>query len=199
MKLLITLLLSSFASITFGQFTQVKFKEETFANGMVYPQVVIVDSPDHADSINADINRRIADLEASDFCIGQYGYVQKSTHLQIHIFCSCIDFDESENRYFLYDIENGTAVPYSSLFDPKKTGKAAEYLLNKTKEKLNSKSLELTPELEKEIIEKNLDAFKVEMTKDGLHLWLENIEGWGKDPYKIVWEDLKPYLKYHFI
>ena len=199
MKKIIAFFLVLIASNAYSQLSEVRFREQTFANGMTYPQVIISASKKCEDSINNDILRRIADLKASDFCIGQYGYVQKSTHLQIHIFCNCIDFEESQNRFFLYNLDEGMAVPYSDLINPKKKEDAGKFISHKVKTFLGSKAVELTDELIQKIESENLDAFKVEMTKDGVKLWMPELETWGETPFEITWIELKPFLKYHFI
>lgn len=182
-----------------AQMSEVKFREESFANGMVYPLVVIPAHKSLEDSINADILRRVSDLEASDFCIGQYGYVQKSSHLQIHLFCNCIDFKESENRYYLYNLEEGRAVAYSDLLNPKERPAAGEFLLGKIKAFASQNGINLSQDIVDNILSNNLNAMKVEMTKDGLRLSLD-AEGWKADmTCTVSWIEMKPFLKFHFI
>ena len=199
MKVLLTITTILLFSQAFSQLAEVKFRELTFDNGMLYPAVVIPENKAYEDAINKDLMAGIADLKESDFCIGQYGYVQKSTHLQIHIFCNCIDLDESENRFFLYNIENGTAVPYSDLLNPTKLGDAGSYLADRTRTYLESLSSQISKTEENTIMETNFDAFKTEMTRDGVNLWLTDNAQWGKDPLFISWTDLRSFLRLHFI
>lgn len=185
---------------TFAQLKEVRFKDGTFTNGMTYPILEIVGDKVHQDSINVDIRKKLADLEAADFCIGQYGYVQKSTHLQIHVFCNCIDFAQSENRYFLYNLEEGRSVPYSDLFNPKEKGPATEYLSSKIQEYAAQNDITLSSEAMENIHVNNLDALHVEMTRDGLNIQMSAAEGWNAEKiFKVTWIELKPFLKYHFI
>lgn len=185
---------------TFAQLKEVRFKDGTFANGMTYPQIEIAGDPVHQDSINKDLLRKLADLEAAEFCIGQYGYVQKSTHLQIHIFCNCIDFAQSENRYYLYNLEEGSSVPYSDLLNPHEKVAATEFLALKIKEYSGQNGISLSAEALQNIQEKNLDAMHVEMTRDGLNIQMTEADGWNSAKiFKLSWLDLKPFLKYHFI
>jgi len=186
-------------STALSQHSEVRFREETFANGMNYPQVIIPSCKNCEDSINTNFKQRIADLEASDFCIGQYGYVQKSTHLQIHLFCNCIDFEESQNRFFLYNLEEGKAVPYSDLMDPKKRSESTAFLSNLISQHLESKSIVVQGDFMTNLDQQGLDACKVEMTKDGLKIWEEGNKQWEAAPYVATWLELKPFLKYHFI
>ena len=60
-------------------------------------------------------------------------------------------------------------------------------------------NLELTDEIISRINDENLDAFKCEMMKTGIKLWLPSVEGFGDVGHKVLWDELKPYLKYDFI
>lgn len=190
----IALLLLSFWSS--AQLSEVKFREETFANGMNYPQVTIPASKPAEDSINTDIRRRISDIEKSDFCIGQYGYVQKSTHIQIHIYCNCIDFAESQNRYFFYDLESGKNVPYNNIFKAEKVEAAKQYLIERARNFATSNEKTLSPATLEAILANSIDAFVVELTRDGLKLSIPDLED---KVLELTWVELKPFLKYHFM
>ena len=133
MKSIATLFGLLIITSSYCQNNSVQFRESSFENGMLYPQVVMPGQQEHEQNINEDILNRISDLEKNDFCIGQYGYVQKSSHLQIHIFCSCIEFEGNVNRYLLYNIEEGTAVPYSDMLNIKMKKQAAQCLTETTK------------------------------------------------------------------
>lgn len=193
--IVLSLLLSAYLS---GQIAPIKFKQGIFENGMTYPQVIIEGKKSFEDSINADILRRLEDVKANDFCIGQYGYVQKSHHLQIHIFCNCIDFEESENRYFLYNLETGRPVPYSDLIDPKKREEAAKFLEEEIMKYGEIKSLAVNSVLKEQLLEKNLDALHVLMTRDGIEVKPVD-ESWGEKKLTLTWIQLKPFLRYQFI
>lgn len=183
-----------------AQMGEIKFKDASFANGLVYPVIVIPAHQTLADSINADIYSRVAFLKSSDFCIGQYGYVQKSSHLQIHLYHQCIDSEESENRYFLYNLEEGRSVPYSDLLNPTQRAAAGEFLLGKIKATLAQKGSSISEKMVNQILNDNLNAMQVEMTKDGLNLRLLNAEGWPEGTVcTVTWIEMKPFLKYQFI
>lgn len=196
MKFLLTIITLSFTIVSHSQMSEVKFREQSFANGMNYPQVVIPASKISEDSINADIRRRIADLEKSDFCIGQYGYVQKATHIQIHIYCNCIDFAESQNRYFFYDLESGKHVPYINVFNPQQAEGAKHYIIEKVKAFAKSNSLTLSSELLQSMLDNSLDAFEIELNRDVIRLMHKEF---GDKKLELTWVELKPYLKYHFM
>ncbi|MDX2362706.1 MAG: hypothetical protein QNK23_17990 [Crocinitomicaceae bacterium] len=199
MKTYLLLLGIIFSANLFAQIGEVKFREETFDNGMTYPQVITESAPEVESSINANILEQLKDIEASDFCIGQFGYVQKGMHLQIHIFCNCIDFDESENRFFLYNLESGAAVPYSDLLGAKRKEATGNFLVEKVREYLGENQSELSEEMYTEIGTKNLDAFKVEMTKAGLNISLPDFPKWGEKPLLITWGELRSFLRVNYI
>ena len=198
MKLFFTILAVMTLFVASAQMEKVKFKEATFENGMLYPIAIVTANPAIAEKINKHLLSQIEDLKNADFCIGQYGYVQKGMHLQIHIFCNCIDFDESQNRYFLYNVETGDNVPYVDIFEPKKVKSATSIIQDKTKAFAIENSIKLSEEEIKAIESNNLDAFKVTFKRDGLDLWL-NSASWGDKPMFITWGELRSVMKYSFI
>lgn len=198
LKPLILLFLIASASACFSQLSEVKFTEKSFENGMAYPQLVISDKA-LQDSINANIETQISDLKQSDFCIGQYGYVQKRTHLQIHIFCNCIEFSSPQNRYLFYNLTNGKHVPYSDITDPLKANELNSMIITKSNAFLSKKGITMSAQITQEIESYGIDAFQVVMQRGGLDLWLPNLEGWGVEPLSISWVELSPFLKYQFM
>jgi len=176
-----------------AQLDQVKFKEAAFENGMMYPIAVVLGDKTVEDNINKHLQSQIQDLKDADFCIGQYGFVQKGAHLQVHIFCNCIDFDESQNRYFLYNSQSGDNVSYSDLLNPKKIKITTTFLINKAKTTNNISDADI-----QSIQEKNLDAFKIIFKLEGMDLWLKS-EYWGEKPLFIAWGEMKEMMKYSFI
>ena len=198
MKIIITLLALSIYSTSFSQISQVKFTESTFENGMLYPTAVVYGSKEATDNINTNLLSQIQDLKEADFCIGQYGYVQKGAHIQIHIFCNCIDFDESQNRYFLYNVESGDAVKYENILNPRKKEDASKFLKEKTAAFINTNSIDINKS-DLEIIDNdNLDAFKIVFKREGMDLWLKN-DAWGKESLFISWGEMKELMKYNFL
>lgn len=198
MKVLLTLI-SIFAFFcSFSQLDQVKFTESTFENGMLYPIAVVSSDKVIEDKINKDLLSQIEDLKSADFCIGNYGYVQKGAHLQIHIFCNCIDFDESQNRYYLYNIESGENVSYSDLLNPKKKKDAVNFLQAKVKAFSSVNSLNLTSDDLNLIINDNLDAFRVTMKREGMDIWLKSAN-WGEKPLFVTWPEMRTILKYNYL
>ena len=60
-------------------------------------------------------------------------------------------------------------------------------IAHKVKTYLSSKSVDLSDGLNEKIENANLDAFKVEMTKDGVKLSMPELAGWGETPLEISW------------
>ncbi len=194
MKTLLFTLVFIASSYSFSQYSQIRFKEATFENGMLYPVVISPGLPEVSDLINNDLQKNISDLKDSDFCIGQYGYVQKADIIQIHIFCNCIDFNESQNRYFLYNVDNGKAVDNMSIIDEKKVKKFTDYILAKTKEFAIKNNIDLSPEDLGNIKSNQLKSFKMILSKDGINLSLN--DQWGGNQLFVSWIDLKPFMRY---
>ena len=198
MKVLLTLLAVFTLSNVFSQLDQIKFKESTFENGMLYPVAVLSNFKIAEDKINKHLLSQIDDLKNADFCIGNYGYVQKGAHLQIHIFCNCIDFDESQNRYYLYNTETGDNVQYSDLLNPQRKKDAVAILQTKVKTFSSINPIELSTEDLKLIEDKNLDAFKIVFKREGMDLWLKSAN-WGEKPLYLTWPQMRSVLKYSYL
>ncbi len=194
MKNVILFFFIGFSSFLFSQYSQIRFKEGTFDNGMLYPIAIAPGLPKVSELINQDLQSKISDLKASDFCVGQYGYVQKADIIQIHIFCNCIDFQESQNRYFLYNVDNGKSVNNMSIIDEKKIKKFTAFLLTNVKEHTTKNNLQLDEEELLNIKENQLNSFKMIFSKDGINLSLN--ESWEKNQLFISWSDLKIFMRY---
>jgi len=195
MKNVILIILLFATSLAFSQYNQVVFKEATFPNGMLYPIITTPGLPEVSERMNSDLQAKIADLKASDFCVGQFGYVQKADLLQIHIFCNCIEFKESQNRYYLYNIENGNEIPNMGIIKEKKKKAFSIFLNNKIKSFTVANNLVLSNEEERIIKEDLLEAFDLIFTKDGINIRFKQ-SSWDNKSLFISWEELTPYLEY---
>ncbi len=65
-----TLALIAFLTLPFIGWNQIKFTTKNFENGFRYPSIIFTDNTSVQDSVNVIIERKVADLKASDFCIG---------------------------------------------------------------------------------------------------------------------------------
>ncbi len=193
-KFITTLLFLIGSSLLFSQYSQIKFRESSFENGMLYPIAVSPSLPEIADSINADLQKNIADLKSSDFCVGQYGYVQKADILQIHIFCNCIDFKESQNRYYLYNVDTGKPIENMHIIDERKVKKFTPFFVKKVENYTQNFNIQLTDNQKKSIENDGLNVFKMVLSKDGINLWFK--EQWGEKPLFLSWVELKEFMRY---
>lgn len=170
---------------------EVKFREEAFGNGLTFPQVIIKENKQAEMKINGSIKRNLADLEKNTMCIGQYGFVQKGIYLQLHLYANCVELEDSENRFYLYNSETGAITDYANMTNHKRRKKFGPYLLEECQKYLGDKSDLITEELAEKIKKENLGAFKVHMTKNGLNISLEN---WVEKPLHLSWAQLREFI-----
>lgn len=188
---LITILL-----IPFFGWNQVKFTAKTLDNGFRYPVMIYTDDMAVQDSINAIIVREIDDLKASDFCIGDYGYVQKGNHIEMHLVCNCIEMSDADHRYLFFNLVNGTKVNHSDIFDDKKKNTALKIITHKVKKGKDTNSCAA----EFGEFEGDLDFSKmnIRLFRDGLEIRPIDSDCL-KNPVKVMWTELSSCLKYNFI
>jgi hypothetical protein len=193
-----TLLIILGLTLTSTVSAQVKFLSKTFDNGFKYPVAVFTTDKSVEDSLNRLIRASIGDLETSDFCIGEFGYVQKGPHLQLFLLCNCIDMPTSEHRYLFFNLEVGSLVPQKDLFSPKEYEAALKLISAKIK---THKAITTESQQEFEALIDNLtfESIDIRLSKDGIEIRPMNHNQSEKSPLLISWIDLKPYLQYNFI
>jgi hypothetical protein len=177
---------------------QVKFTSLEFANGLKYPNAVFTAEPAIQDSINKIIKARVADLEPSDFCVGDFGYVQKGSHLQIHMMCNCIDMASTEHRYIFINLTTGLEVPFEDIFEDKVRERAlaiiSRSIANRSlandacNEQFNS--LGTVPTWEQ---------LSIRLSKDGIEIRPANTDLCEVKPVKVTYAELSEYFKYKFL
>ena len=176
---------------------QVKFAPRFFENGFKYPFARMADRKIE-DTINSQIHSRISDLEASDFCIGDYGYVQKGKLLQIHMLCTCIDLDESEHRYLFLNLETGLSVPQSHLFASDQRERALAFISNAIIN--HSTSVVECSEAYSSLPEKIIfNDINIRIAKDGIEVRPANSNACEQGALKIEWNKIHSYLQHSFI
>lgn len=191
-----TLVLLSLLLISFFGFNQVKFTESTFENGFRYPIMVYSDNPVVQDSVNAKILRSIQDLKTSDFCIGDYGFVQKGNHLELHLVCNCIDMTVADHRYLLFNLVEGTLVNHPDVFDSKKRDLALKIIsISIRKAKETNTCVADFGDMEKDL---DFTQMNIRFYRDGLEIRPIGTEC-DKTPVKVLWTELSSCLKYNFI
>lgn len=191
MKVLTTTLLLFLAGTTFSQ---LKFTDKTFDNGMRYPVVHYSKDQAVADTMNAIIQRNLMDAEVSDFCIGDYGLVQKGNHVELHLICNCIDFAETDHRYLFFSLETGQLVAYTDLFDSKEKDKALKRINELVS---NAEDETCKAELTSEGESLNWGSMTYRLYKDGIELHPKS--GACENPVKVPWTEISTYLKYNFL
>lgn len=175
--------------------SQLKFVPQAFENGFRYPKAVFPAEKAIEDSLNKIILNTISDLEASDFCIGVYGYVQKGSHIQIHMLCNCIDMEKSEHRYILVNLENGTQVPQKDIFHEKEQEKALSIIQRHLAQHKGSPkdcadafaSIGESP---------TLDQLDLRLTADGIEVRPAGTDVCEKSFYKVTYAEISQYMKY---
>ncbi|MFZ9027620.1 MAG: hypothetical protein ACO2Z9_01320 [Crocinitomicaceae bacterium] len=195
MKHIVTALILLIAS---GSFAQMKIKEGTFENGLSYP--ILYDQYDSTRYavINKDLLAGLSDLEESAYCISDYGYVHKGSHIQIQVMCTCMEMDKGELRFFFYNLDTGEPVPYSNLFELKKKDEALTYIDAKVASYISTNSNACSTSLKNSESVK-FDDLNVRMTRDGLEIRSKDPVACENSPVKLSWNELKDYLKYKFI
>lgn len=173
---------------------QIKFTDKTFDNGMRYPVAHYAKNPTVADTMNAIIQRNLMDAEVSDFCIGDYGLVQKGNHVELHLVCNCIDFAETDHRYLFFSLETGQLVSYADLFDSKEKDKALKRI-----NELISDADDSTckAELTSDTGYLNWDQMTIRLYKDGMEIHPK--AGACDHPVKIPWTEVSTFLKYNYL
>ncbi len=195
---LITLLCAVLMTGSLVAQQNIKFHDKTFDNGLKYPEVEIVKGSDDAElAINKRIMEEIIDLKAQDFCVGDFGFVQKGMHIQVLLYCNCIDMAKSENRYLFFNFDTGEEVPSYYIFDEKRRDEALRYIrseLNKFEAPAESKEeFDAIPE------EFGWVDIDLRLTIDGIEIRPINSEKCEKAPMRIDWNDIRSLLKYSFI
>ncbi|MFT5777678.1 MAG: hypothetical protein ACI837_000626 [Crocinitomicaceae bacterium] len=187
--------LFAFPATYFSQ--AVKFRDGQLPNGMTYPMIVFTSNRGAEMSINRDIEANVQTFRERDFCIGQYGFIQKASFLQIHIYANCIDMVESENYYYLYDMETGETATVTDMLNPKTEEEFNTYFRNIVKNFVTDKEIELTET-------ESLDAFIVaelnaKLDKDGIYFTSSRLVNWGDNQLFVKWTDIQTFLKVTYI
>ncbi|NRA11439.1 MAG: hypothetical protein HRT57_05755 [Crocinitomicaceae bacterium] len=191
-----TLALIALLTIPFFGWNQIKFTAKNFDNGFRYPVIHFADNEPVQDSINAIIGRKIADLKTSDFCIGDYGYVQKGNHIELHLVCNCIDMDKADHRYYFFNLVDGTLVSHQDIFTTKKKEVALKIISHAIRKVKDANSCvadfgDITEDLD-------FSKMNIRLYKDGLEIRPSGTDC-EKSPVRVKWTELSSCLKYNFI
>lgn len=175
--------------------SQIKFIPQEYGNGFKYPKAVYETEPAIEDSVNKIIHSKVSDLESSDFCVGDYGYVQKGSHLQILFMCNCIDMAQTEFRYTLINLSTGKEVPFKDVFEEKSQSKALDVLRKAVMNK-SSANADCNTLLKSKGEEINWDDMNLRLSKDGIEIRPANAPACEPFPIKVPYSEFSEYLKY---
>jgi hypothetical protein len=193
-----TLLFSILFLFPATYFSQIiEFRDGQLPNGMTYPLIVFNKNRTVELAVNRDIEKNIETFKERDFCIGQYGFVQKSSFLQIHIYVNCIDMIESENYYYLYDLENGEQATVTDMLNPQTEDEFNKYFRGKVKSFMSTEGIELADG-------ESLDTYVVadlaaKLDKDGIYFSSASLLNWGDKQMFVKWTDIQSFLKITYI
>lgn len=191
------LLFALFLVISGTTSAQVEFISKTFDNGLEYP-FATSENKEIEDTINSQISSLISDLKDSEFCAGDFGYVQKGEYIQIHLMCACIELEESEHRYLVLDLKTGYSVPQSHLFSDSQRENALKYITTALYRytTTNEACTDAFASLPKKIKFKDLD---IRLGKYGIDVRPANSNACEKSAMQIEWNKIQQYLQFIFI
>ncbi len=179
------------------QAQSLKFKNGQLDNGLVYPVVTLAGNPDGQQTLNASIQEIIAEYKEQDYCIGQYGYVQKANFLQLNFYFNCVDLDESRNEYHFFNLSTGERCLVSELFMEKQQKHYQPFFADHIRKHLIEHGKEAPSESFIESI--SIDECQVELIEEGIRISLDSYENWPNEKLVITWDELRPFLKSTFI
>jgi uncharacterized protein with GYD domain len=176
---------------------EITFKDARYPNGLLYPIATIKENPEAQKALNEKILSIVSEYESQDYCIGQYGFVQQTSFIQLHFYFNCIDMDESKNAYYLFDLGDGQLCAPSKLFLDKQKENVQRYFRSRVSDFYLKNGKEPLPtETLNQLI---IDQFTVQLSEEGLLIRSTTLENWGTQDLVITWLDLRPYLKTTFI
>jgi hypothetical protein len=176
-------------------FGQVKFKEALLDNGLRYPIAIFTDNPSVQDSLNVKIQQNINDVKSSDFCIGDFAYIHKGNHLELHLVFTCIELPETEHRYLFFNLTDGSLVNYPDLFDPKKKDDALIVIKKTIKSQSNTNTCGTEFSNVDDLTWENLN---IRLHKDGIQI-RPSATACTSNPITIKWTEISSFLRYNFI
>lgn len=193
-----TLILLTFLFLTQVNLAQeIKFSDGQLENGLGYPIAMIPSNIDAQKNLNENIQSIISTYRTQDYCVGQYGYVQHTGHIQIHFYFNCIDMDDSKNEYHLFNLADGKSCPPSDLFIAKEMKKFNVFFRKKISDHYVSMG-SLAPGTE--VLEAlTIDDFIIELSENGISVKSTSLENWGADNLLLKWTEMQSYLKTTFL
>lgn len=193
-KLLLLPLLFVFQIVTAQE---VKFSEGNYDNGLIYPIADFTGNVDAKNALNENIIEIVSEYQEQDYCVGQYGFVQRTSFIQLNFYFNCIDMDKSKSESHLFDLSNGEVCPPSEMFLKKTEKKYRAFFHKKVSAHYtqNGKTMPTTDFMNN----LSIDDCDVILLEEGLEISLDSQKDWPEEKLLITWEEIRPFLKTIFI
>lgn len=175
----------------------VKFSNGTYENGLIYPIAEFNGNAVTEKMLNKNILNIISNYQKQDYCIGQYGYVQQTSFIQLNFYFNCIDMDESAKESHLYSLDDGEPCPPSEMFIEKQKKGYLPYF----RQRVSKHFIEFEKEApSKEFLKSlSIDDCQVTLLEEGIKISINQAVNWPEEDLIISWGQLRPYLKTTFI
>jgi len=174
----------------------VKFSERAFDNGLIYPVAKFVGNADAEKALNENILAIVSKYENQDFCIGEFGYVQRTSFIQLNFYFNCIDMDKSLSESHLFNLADGEICPLSEMFMEEKEKNYRAFFHKKVVAHYsqNGKEMPSTDFMDN----LSIDDCTVNLMEDGMEISLDS-QDWPEEKLILTWNELHPFLKSIFI
>ena len=176
---------------------EVQFTERAYDNGLIYPVAEFTGNTDAQKALNDNILEIVSQYEKQDFCIAQYGFVQRTSFIQLNFYFNCIDMDESIGESHLFDLSNGEICPPSEMFLEEQENRYRAFFHKKVSAHFTQNGKEIPASDFMNNL--SIDDCNVTLLEEGLEISLGTEVDWPKEDLLIKWEELRPYLKTIFI
>lgn len=193
-KIILLPLLFAFQIVTAQE---VRFSERAFDNGLNYPVVDFSGNVDAKNALNENILEIVSKYENQEFCIGEYGFVQRTSFIQLNFYFNCIDMEVSKSESHLFDLSSGEICPPSTMFLKKEEKKYHAFLHKKISAHYVQNGKEVPTN---EFLSKlSIDDCNVTLLEEGIEVSINAKEDWPENDLLIKWGELRPFLKTIFI
>lgn len=194
MKHILLFLFISFAVLLRAQ---IYFVDDTFDNGMKIPKAVNDSEPDIAKKVNISIRAFLSEYEVLEFCLSDYGFVQKDKFIQLQIYLLCEDFEDSRNLYILFSTETGEKSTVEDMINPKFNEEFHSFLHERIK--LHLEQNNITPEGEsanEKLRKLKFNDCTVVLKREGFEITSDDF---FSVPLKLTWKEVSLYLKPNYL
>lgn len=174
----------------------VKFSERAYDNGLIYPVAEFIGNADAEKALNENILEVVSKYEDQDFCVGEFGYVQRTSFIQLNFYFNCIDMDKSLNESYLFSLSDGEICPPSEMFMEEKEKNYRAYFHKKVVAHYTQNGKEMPASDFMENL--SIDDCMVNLIEEGMEISLDSND-WPEEKLILTWNELRPFLKSIFI